>query len=173
MEPHLLSGIERANQHQRSDFVGRVMKAVSDAKKPQIALWGLAFKPDTDDIRESPAIDIARMLAEAGCVVRAFDPEAMDNTRRILGDRITYAPDVTSATKGADAVVLATDWSVFITQNWQGIRQIMRGTHIFDGRNCLASGKVSAAGLHYHAVGRPPVKPGGGREGTVGVVVAG
>ena len=173
MEPHLLSGIERANQYQRSDFVGRVMKAVSEVKNPQIALWGLAFKPDTDDIRESPAIDIAEMFVDSGCTVRAFDPEAMDNARRMLGDRITYATDVISATKGADAVVLATDWSVFITQNWQNIRQIMRGTHIFDGRNCLASGKVSAAGLHYHAVGRPPVKPGGGREGTVGVVVAG
>jgi UDPglucose 6-dehydrogenase len=173
IKPHLLSGIEEANQQQRQHFVRRVLDAVSTVKSPVVALWGLAFKPDTDDIRESPAVDIARMLAAAGCAVRAFDPEAMDNTRRVLGDTITYATDITSATAGADAVVVATDWSVFITQNWHSIKQIMRGTHIFDGRNCLASGKVSSAGLHYHAVGRPPVKPGGGREGAVGVVVAG
>ncbi len=173
IEPHLLSGIEKANQQQRQHFVTRVLDAVAGGGKPVIALWGLAFKPDTDDIRESPAVDIARMLAKAGCTVRAFDPEAMENTRRVLGDAIVYATDVHAATTGADAVIVATDWSVFITQNWHGIKQIMRGTHIFDGRNCLASGKVSAAGLHYHAVGRPPVKPGGGREGTVGVVVAG
>jgi len=173
IKPHLLSGIEEANQQQRQHFVRRVLDAVSTVKSPVVALWGLAFKPDTDDIRESPAVDIARMLAAAGCAIRAFDPEAMDNTRRVLGDTITYATDITSATEGADAVVVATDWSVFITQNWHSIKQIMRGTHIFDGRNCLASGKVSSAGLHYHAVGRPPVKPGGGREGAVGVVVAG
>jgi len=173
IKPHLLSGIEEANQQQRQHFVRRVLDAVSTVKSPVVALWGLAFKPDTDDIRESPAVDIARMLAAAGCAVRAFDPEAMDNTRRVLGDTINYATDITSATEGADAVVVATDWSVFITQNWHSIKQIMRGTHIFDGRNCLASGKVSSAGLHYHAVGRPPVKPGGGREGAVGVVVAG
>jgi UDPglucose 6-dehydrogenase len=173
LEPHLLSGIEQANQRQRVDFVGRVMATIAGPPKPQIALWGLAFKPDTDDIRESPAIDIARMLVAAGCSVRAFDPEAMENTRRALGDVITYAPDISSATAGADAVVLATDWPVFITQNWHAVREMMRGTHIFDGRNCLASGKVTAAGLHYYAVGRPPVKPGGGREGAIGVVVAG
>ncbi len=173
IEPHLLAGVEKANQQQRQHFVGRVLEAVAGIKQPEIALWGLAFKPDTDDIRESPAVDIARLLATAGCKVRAFDPEAMDNTQRVLGSTISYTTDIISATTGADAVVVATDWPIFITQNWHTIKQVMRGTHIFDGRNCLASGKVGAAGLHYHAVGRPPISPGGGREGTVGVVVAG
>ncbi len=173
IEPHLLSGIEQANRHQREHFVQGILRVLEGRKDPQIALWGLAFKPDTDDIRESPAIEIARMLAAAGCIVRAFDPEAMANTRRLLGDTIIYAPDVPQATAGADAVVLATDWSVFITQNWPTIKAMMRGVHVFDGRNCLASGKVSAAGLHYYAVGRTPVPPGSTRHGSVGVVVAG
>ena len=136
-------------------------------------MWGLAFKADTDDVREAPAFGIIDALLKAGASVRAYDPQAMETARRILGDTVTYARSVQECTQGADVVALVTDWNEFITQDWGKVAKMMRGKHIFDGRNCLASGKVAAAGLYYHAVGRPEVKPGEGRRGSVGVVSAG
>ena len=97
----------------------------------------------------------------------------MDNSRRVLGDKVTFCKSVAEATQGADAVALVTEWNEFITQDWTKIAKLMRGKHVFDGRNCLASGKVSAAGLYYHAVGRPELAPGEGKQGKVGVVTAG
>jgi UDPglucose 6-dehydrogenase len=97
----------------------------------------------------------------------------MDTGKKILGDSVTYCKSLDECTTGADAVALVTDWNEFITQDWQKVAKLMRGKHILDGRNCLASGNVSAAGLHYHAVGRPEIKPGQGRPGSMGVVSAG
>jgi UDPglucose 6-dehydrogenase len=138
-----------------------------------VAVWGLAFKSDTDDIREAPAFEIIKTLLAAGVTVKTFDPQAMDNSRRVLGDKVTFCKSVAEATQGADAVALVTEWNEFITQDWTKIAKLMRGKHVFDGRNCLASGKVSAAGLYYHAVGRPELAPGEGKQGKVGVVTAG
>ena len=97
-------------------------------------------------------------------------------TQKLLGNfngKLTYCESVAEATKGADAVAIVTEWNEFITQDWKKIAKLMRGKHIFDGRNCLASGKVSQAGLFYHAIGRPDRKPGEGRPGTVGFIPAG
>jgi UDPglucose 6-dehydrogenase len=176
IDPLLLAGVEAANTRQRKVFAQRILDVLKGTPNPVVALWGLAFKSDTDDIREAPALDILNALLEAGVTIKAFDPQAMDNVRKFLGSKaskVQFCTGVEEATQGADAVALVTEWNEFITQNWHHVAALMRGKHIFDGRNCLASGKVAAAGLHYYAIGRPPVRPGEGKQGTMGVVSAG
>ncbi len=173
IEPYLLGGVEKVNQRQKLVFARRILQAVKDSPKPHIAVWGLAFKSDTDDMREAPSVDIIKSLVSAGAVVRAYDPQGMANAKKMLGDTITWTGGVDECTRGADAVAVITDWPEFITQDWHRIAGLMRGKHIFDGRNCLASGRVAAAGLYYHAVGRPELDPGSGKPGSMGVVSAG
>ena len=173
IEPLLLSGIEQVNWRQKVTFAKRVLATLEGIEEPTVAVWGLAFKSDTDDIREAPAFDVIKMLLDGGARVKAYDPEAMPNTQKVIGNKITYSKTVDECTKDADAIVVVTDWAEFITQDWKRVATLMRGKHVFDGRNCLASGKVSAAGLYYHAVGRPELRPGEGRPGAVGVVAAG
>jgi UDPglucose 6-dehydrogenase len=176
IDPHLLSGIEAANTRQKRAFAQRILAALKDQTDPVVAVWGLAFKSDTDDVREAPAFEIIDALLAAGATVKAFDPQATANFRRQLGSKaaqITFCKSVDEAAQGADAVALITEWNEFISQDWRRIAGLMRGKHIFDGRNCLASKKVSDAGLYYHAIGRPELKPGEGRQGTMGVVSAG
>jgi UDPglucose 6-dehydrogenase len=176
IEPLLLSGIEAANTRQKRAFAQRVVESLKGAANPLVAVWGLAFKSDTDDIREAPAFEIIAALLDAGATVKAFDPQATENFRRHMGAQaaqVTFCKSVAEATEGADAVALVTEWNEFISQDWRRIAKLMRGKHVFDGRNCLASKKVSDAGLYYHAIGRPELKPGEGRQGTMGVVSAG
>jgi UDPglucose 6-dehydrogenase len=176
IEPLLLSGIEAANTRQKQTFAQRVLETLKGTAAPVVAVWGLAFKSDTDDIREAPAFEIIAALLEAGATVKAFDPQAIPNFRRQMGpgaSKVTFCKSVAEATKGADAIALITEWNEFITEDWRKIAALMRGRHVFDGRNCLASKKVSDAGLYYHAIGRPELKPGEGRQGTMGVVSAG
>jgi UDPglucose 6-dehydrogenase len=173
IDPLLLSGIEAVNTRQKQAFARRVLEVIHGTSKPVVAVWGLAFKSDTDDVREAPAFEIIKTLLNAGVTVMTYDPQAMETAKKVLGDSVTYCKSVEECTQGADAVALVTDWNQFITQDWHKIAKLMRGKHILDGRNCLASGKVTAAGLYYHAVGRPELKPGEGRPGSMGVVSAG
>ena len=173
LEPHLLSGVEKANAGQKRAYATRLIKALSDIKDPQVAIWGLAFKADTDDMREAPSIEIVHALLAAGIKVRVYDPQDMENARRILDKHVIWADGVDECTRGADAVALITDWSIFITQDWGHIASLMRGRHVFDGRNCLSSSKVLAAGLIYRAIGRPELMPGAGKPGSMGMISAG
>ncbi|HEY4330426.1 MAG TPA: UDP-glucose/GDP-mannose dehydrogenase family protein [Phycisphaerae bacterium] len=176
IDPLLLSGIESANVRQKKVFAQRVLESLKGIANPVVAVWGLAFKSDTDDIREAPAFEVIGALLDAGVTVKTFDPQAMDNSRKYLGAKaakVQFCKSVAEATQGADAIALVTEWNEFITQDWNKVAKLMRGKHVFDGRNCLASGRVSDAGLFYHAIGRPELKPGEGRKGTVGVVSAG
>ncbi len=176
VDPLLLSGIEAVNTRQKQAFAKRIVDAIKGTTNPVVSVWGLAFKPDTDDTREAPAFEIIRTLIEAGATVRTFDPQAQEATQKLLGNfggKLTYCESVADATRGADAVAIVTEWNEFITQDWKKIAKLMRGKHVFDGRNCLASGKVAGAGLFYHAIGRPAVKPGEGKPGTMGSVSAG
>ena len=138
-----------------------------------MAVWGLAFKADTDDMREAPSIEVIDALLAAGIKIRVYDPQAMENAKRILGDKVTWTKSVDECTRGADAIAVVTDWSVFITQDWPHVASLMRGNYVFDGRNCLGSTKVLAAGLIYRAIGRPELMPGSGKPGSMGVVSAG
>lgn len=173
IEPLLLSGIEAVNWRQKISFAKRILAVLDKPEEATVGLWGLAFKSDTDDVREAPAFEVAKTLVEYGVKVKAFDPQATANARKVLGDKVEYCTSLEACTKGTDAVALVTDWPEFITQDWKKVAGWMRGKHVFDGRNCLASGKVTDAGLFYHAVGRPELKPGEGRPGSIGVVSAG
>jgi UDPglucose 6-dehydrogenase len=121
----------------------------------RIALWGLAFKPNTDDVREAPAHALIRLLLADGASVAAYDPEAMETSRQVLGDAIEYAPDMYAAASGADALVLATEWAEFRSPDWEQLKALLNGSVIFDGRNLWDPSEMHRRGFEYYAIGRP------------------
>jgi UDPglucose 6-dehydrogenase len=127
---------------------------VTGRPEPAVAVLGLAFKPETDDVREAPALEIIASLIKAGVQVRAHDPVAMENTRRHL-PHVAYCPDAYAAASGADALLLATEWREYRLLDWREIRAAMRGTLVIDGRNALDGDLLSSLGFAYVGVGRP------------------
>jgi UDPglucose 6-dehydrogenase len=123
-----------------------------------IAIWGLAFKPNTDDIREAPALYIIDKLLEAGATVKAFDPEAMENVKALYGDRITFADDQYEATIGADALAIVTEWSVFRTPSFKVMKELMKAPVVFDGRNLYDLDRMQEQGFYYESIGRTRVE---------------
>jgi UDPglucose 6-dehydrogenase len=123
----------------------------------RIAVWGLSFKPETDDIRQAPSLDILALLIEAGADITAYDPEAMDNVRGILGDKIKYAKRSMEALEGADALLICTEWAAFRNPNFDKMKSTMASPTIFDGRNLYEISKMAEHGFTYHSVGRRPV----------------
>ena len=123
----------------------------------RIAMWGLSFKPDTDDIREAPALYIIDKLLEAGAVVKAFDPEAMANVSAIYKDRIQLVGDQYEALIGADALAIVTEWSVFRTPSFQVMKELMNQPVIFDGRNLYDLDRLRESGFYYESIGREKV----------------
>jgi len=117
-------------------------------------LWGLAFKPNTDDIREAPALSIIDELLKEGAIVTAFDPEAMANVRKKLGDKITFADGQYDAIKDCDALIVATEWNEFRTPDFDRMVSLMKNKVIFDGRNVYEPGMMKNLGFHYESVGR-------------------
>jgi len=127
----------------------------------EIALLGLAFKPDTDDVREAPSLDIAYLLYEEGVRLRVYDPAAMENARAFLPAGTVFASDIYSATAGVNAVVLVTEWQEFIQADWQAVKKHMQEPYIvFDGRNALPQDKLLALGFKYVGIGRKPRRIG-------------
>jgi len=122
-----------------------------------IAVWGLAFKPNTDDIREAPALYIMDELLEAGATIRAFDPEAMDNVKAEYGDKITFAKNQYDAIEGADALAIITEWSVFRTPDFEKLSKGLTNRAIFDGRNLYDINKMKSLDIHYESIGRNPI----------------
>jgi UDPglucose 6-dehydrogenase len=154
----LFDAVHRRNLAQRTQMLSRVtdrLRRLGDAKR--VAMWGLAFKPKTDDVREAPAIDLARGLLAEGFSLAVYDPQAMDNARRILGDAPTYAPDAYEALREADALVICTEWNEFRSPDFPRMRQSMRHPIIFDGRNLYEAGAIRRYGFEYHSIGRPSV----------------
>lgn len=129
-----------------------------DLTGKHFALWGLAFKPNTDDIREAPALYLIDALLEAGATVTAFDPEAMGNVRKLVGDKIRYAESQYAALSGADALLIATEWSEFRTPDFEMINSSLKNKVIFDGRNLFDVKYISDLGYHYESIGRPIAK---------------
>lgn len=127
-------------------------------KGVKIALWGLAFKPDTDDIREAPALYMIEKLLSEGAEIVAFDPEAMENVERLLGHRISFANDRYDALDNADALLICTEWAVFRTPDFEQIAERLNNKAIFDGRNLYDLGKMEQLGFHYKSIGRETVK---------------
>jgi UDPglucose 6-dehydrogenase len=125
-------------------------------------MWGLAFKPKTDDVREAPALSICSELIELGATIRAFDPEANGTFRDKFGDHdaITYVPNNYDALEGADALVVCTEWNAFRQPNFTRIKESLKEAVIFDGRNIYDIGDMRTRGFTYYSVGRPPVGQG-------------
>jgi UDPglucose 6-dehydrogenase len=125
-----------------------------------IAIWGLAFKPETDDIREAPALELIDELLAAGAKVRAFDPEAMDHVRRIFGDeQVYFANDPYDTLQGADALAIVTEWSEFRNPDFEKMESLMAQPAIFDGRNVFTLHKMEQLGFYYQSIGRKTIQP--------------
>jgi UDPglucose 6-dehydrogenase len=154
----LLDEIKRINEEQRIRFIRKVRGALRTIKNKRLAVLGLAFKDGTDDVRESPAIHVIEGLLEEKCQIVAFDPAAMDRARQILGSRINYAADPYSAAKGADALLILTEWKEFANLDLVRIKHALRSPIVLDGRNIFTQAEMAKAGLNYHSIGRPNVE---------------
>lgn len=155
----ILKAVMKVNDAQKTFLVPKVKKYFNnDLKGKRIALWGLAFKPNTDDIREAPALYIIESLLQEGATVAAFDPEAAANVRKILGDKIDYIENEYDCLDGADALVIATEWSLFRTPDFELMGEKLKNKAIFDGRNLFSTAAMQRLGYHYESVGRPSVQ---------------
>ena len=154
-EMRVLQAVEEVNERQKSVLFQKLSSHFGgDLKGKTVALWGLAFKAETDDMREAPSLVIIRQLLDAGCEVRVFDPVAMNECRRRLGDAVTYAKDMYDAALGADALLLLTEWKQFRLPSWEVVRRTMNQPVVFDGRNIYDPEELRAGGFHYSSIGR-------------------
>ncbi|PLX30687.1 MAG: UDP-glucose 6-dehydrogenase [Ignavibacteria bacterium] len=156
----IVEAVEDVNADQPKRFFKKVYDYFDgDLKGKTFALWGLAFKPNTDDTREAPAFIIIDHLLDAGATVQAFDPEAMENTRELrFGDRITYAGKSYEALQNADALLLITEWNEFRMPDWKKIKEMLNAPVVFDGRNIYDMQEMEKNGFDYFSIGRPPVR---------------
>ncbi|MGN7725049.1 UDP-glucose dehydrogenase family protein [Luteimonas sp. 22616] len=157
--PTLLDAVEAVNERQKAHLFELMLRhygAASALRGKTVALWGLAFKPNTDDMREASSRRLLQLLWDAGVIVRAYDPEAMDETRRIFGARedLALCESADDALQGADALVVITEWKQFRSPDFGGLRQRLADAVIFDGRNLYEPDDVEAAGLAYYGIGR-------------------
>ena len=152
----VLKAVEHVNEKQKSILFHKLQAAYNgeSLKGKTIALWGLSFKPETDDMRESTALVIIKLLKEAGCTIRAFDPVAMDECRRRVGDDVIYCRDKYEAVFHADALLLLTEWKEFRLPSWDVVGSAMNKKLIIDGRNILDPEELAEAGFEYHCIGR-------------------
>ena len=152
----VLKAVERVNERQKSILFEKLQKAFDgqSLKGKTIAMWGLSFKPETDDMRESTALVMIQLLLQAGCTVRAYDPVAMDECKRRIGDAITYCNDMYDAVLDADALLLLTEWKEFRLPTWAVIKKAMRRPLVIDGRNIFDSEELEENGFEYHCIGK-------------------
>ncbi len=154
----ILKSVMKVNEGQKSRLVEKITDHFGkDLSGKKIALWGLAFKPDTDDVREASSIRTINGLLDAGASLTVFDPEAMDNIKAIFGDKIGYASDQYEALIGADALAIVTEWSVFRTPSFNVIKELLKQPLIFDGRNLYSTDRMKKKGFHYESIGRNTV----------------
>lgn len=155
----ILDSVLQVNDRQRVILVEKVKKILGDLRGKRLAMWGLAFKPDTDDIREAPALYMIDKLIGEGADVKAFDPEAMENVKKQVGDKITFAGDPYEALQDADALIIATEWAVFRNPEFDKMSELMKGNFIFDGRNLYDPQRMAERGFHYESIGRKSIEP--------------
>ncbi|MBK7157810.1 MAG: UDP-glucose/GDP-mannose dehydrogenase family protein [Ignavibacteria bacterium] len=154
----ILDSVMDVNEKQKTIIVGKIKDYFkNNLKGKKIAIWGLAFKPDTDDIREAPSLYIIKKLLEEGASISAFDPEAMENVRKIFGDKIEFVKDHYEALKDADALVIATEWSLFRTPDFNKMSKYMKDKVIFDGRNLYDLNQIEELGFYYRSIGRKEI----------------
>ena len=152
----VLKAVERVNESQKKVLINKLVKAfgAEPISGKCIALWGLAFKPETDDMRESTALIVIRELLKAGCVVKVYDPEAMNECRRIVGDKVTYCDDMYKAAEGADALMLLTEWKEFRLPDWNLVSRTLRRKLVLDGRNIYDKDDLVELGFEYYCIGK-------------------
>jgi UDPglucose 6-dehydrogenase len=158
-EFQILKSVMEVNQDQKTALIPKIKDYFDgDLKGKKVALWGLAFKPDTDDIREAPALYLIEELIAAGASVSAYDPEAMSNVQGVIGDKIGYAMDAYEACENADMLVIATEWSAFRQPDFSKIKSKLKGNVIFDGRNLYDLPLIQSEGFDYISIGRKMIK---------------
>jgi UDPglucose 6-dehydrogenase len=150
----LLQAVDHINERQKRSIVLKLKKFLPQLEGKTIAIWGLAFKPRTDDIREAPAVTVIEMLRREYASVRAFDPEAIANARRIFGDEVYFAKDAYDALVGADALLILTEWDEFREPDFGRMKELLRAPVVIDGRNIFNPDEVRAAGFTYSGMGR-------------------
>lgn len=151
----ILQAVEDVNDEQKSILFRKLEKQFGgQLQGKRIAIWGLAFKPETDDMREAPSLVIIDKLLKAGCDVRAYDPVAMDESRRRIGDTIYYAKDIYDAVVDADALLLITEWKEFRMPSWTAVHKLMANPLVIDGRNIYDIKEMEEYGFEYHCIGR-------------------
>ncbi|MEX1201897.1 MAG: UDP-glucose/GDP-mannose dehydrogenase family protein [Ferruginibacter sp.] len=154
----ILEAVMDVNEKQKLHLLPKINQYFNgNLKGKHFSIWGLAFKPNTDDIREAPALYIIEALLAAGATVSAFDPEAMGNVKNLLGDTIHFADNQYNALHGADALIIATEWNEFRTPNFSEIAALLKNKVIFDGRNLFDLHHIAQLGFHYESVGRKTV----------------
>ncbi|MGH9512790.1 MAG: UDP-glucose dehydrogenase family protein [Terriglobales bacterium] len=150
----LLKEVEKINQRRIVEFIEKVRKELWVLRGKRIAVWGLAFKPNTDDIRFAPSIALIKLLLEEGAAIAAYDPQAMEKAKLILPD-ITYAADPYSAAQNSDAILIVTEWDEFRKADWSRLRQMVEQPVVIDGRNMFEPGDLERHGFRYTSIGRP------------------
>jgi UDPglucose 6-dehydrogenase len=159
----ILDAVMAVNDAQKMSMIPKMEAHFGQLKGLQMTLWGLAFKAETDDVREAPALYIAKALADAGVKLIAYDPEANANFKAYMGpeyeDKITYVNDALEALKGSDALLISTDWNEFRRPNFDELKERLKKPVIFDGRNLFDLQRVASSGFHYYSVGRATLHP--------------
>ena len=154
----ILKAVEDVNADQKKALVPKIMQHYGSIEGKTVALWGLAFKPNTDDIREAPALEMIELLTQAGAKVQAYDPEAMANVKAIMADKATFCESSYETLEGADFLVIATEWPEFRTPDFNKIQSLLKDKVIFDGRNLFELETLKKHGFTYYSIGRSDVK---------------
>lgn len=150
----VIEAVEAVNEQQKSIVYDKLKQQLGDLQGKTVALWGLAFKPETDDMREAPALVVIDKLIQDGAVVKVYDPIAMPECKRRIGDRVVYCKDMYDAVIDADALALITEWKLFRMPSWTVMKKVMHSPHIVDGRNIYDRQEVEQEGFVYSAIGR-------------------
>jgi len=151
----ILNAVMSVNEDQKTIMMPKIRNYFrGNLSGKKIAIWGLAFKPDTDDIREAPALYMIDALLKDGAEVCAFDPEAMENVEKLVGDKISYAKDEYAALENADCLLICTEWSIFRNPDFDRISLVLKDKVIFDGRNLFDTDEMNAKGYYYNSIGR-------------------
>ena len=156
----ILKAVMQVNEIQKMHLLPGIKKYFqNDLKGKKLAIWGLSFKPNTDDIREAPVLTIIEALLQEGAVIAAFDPEAMKNVKNLMGDKIKFADSQYEALRDADGLIIATEWSEFRTPDFDKMSSLLKNKVIFDGRNLFDLSSMKEKGYHYISIGRKTVHP--------------
>jgi len=155
----LLRSVIDVNQRQKSILIPKIEESMgTDLSEKTFAIWGLAFKPETDDIREAPSIDMMNALLDRGAKLQVFDPEAMPNIKKRFVETLTYADSMYKALENADALVICTEWSIFRSPSFSKVKSLLQSPTIFDGRNLYQVEDMAKEGFNYVSIGRKEAK---------------